>query len=123
MNIVKIAALLIACLVCSAFGSAFAYWRGDRFTAREIEIVDDSGRAVLILSGDRKMGFVRLLDERGGDIASIGIDPYSGGGQLIIRNSRGEGVCEVSSDLLQMDGKIVLRDNRLGKYLEFRAAQ
>jgi hypothetical protein len=98
-------ALTVAFLVGALESSNHATLRTER-----LEITRSDGKTVLVLSADPKHGYVQVVDARGDSLLSIGVDPYSGAGLILVRNTRGEGVCKIGADSNQQYGRVDVWD-------------
>lgn len=103
-------ALTVALLVGASASSNHATLRTER-----LEITRSDGKTVLVLSADPKHGYVQVLDSVGDNLLSIGVDPYSGAGLILVRNTRGEGVCTIGADWNQQHGRVVVSDYALDR--------
>ncbi len=75
-----------------------------------LEITRPDGKPVLVLTADERHGYVQVVDARGDNLLSIGVDPYSGAGLILVRNTRGEGVCSIGGDSTQQYGRVDVWD-------------
>jgi hypothetical protein len=103
-------ALTVAFLVGALESSNHATLRIER-----LEITRSDGKPVLVLSADGKHGYVQVVDSMGDSLLSIGVDPYSGAGLILVRNTRGEGVCSIGADSNQQYGRVVVCDYALDR--------
>jgi hypothetical protein len=114
MNVAKVvaasSALTVSFLVGASASSNDATLRTER-----LEITRSDGKPVLVLSADGKHGYVQVVDSMGDSLLSIGVDPYSGAGLILVRNTRGEGVCSIGADSNQQYGRVVVCDYALDR--------
>lgn len=114
MIVANAAAASSARTVAFLFG-ALASSNGSTLRTERLEITGSDGKPVLVLSADEKHGYVQVVDSMGDNLLSIGVDPYSGARLILVRNTRGEGVCKIGADSNQQYGRVVVWDYALDR--------
>lgn len=114
MIVANAAAASSARTVAFLFG-ALASSNGSTLRTERLEITGSDGKPVLVLSADEKHGYVQVVDSMGDNLLSIGVDPYSGAGLILVRNTSGEGVCRIGADSNQQCGRVVVWDYALDR--------